>query len=108
MRELCRHNRAGKRVADDGSVRVYVEDLREQVDCPLGPLIEIYRAVRRHPEQILKFLRPLKPTKSAFNQIKSLAARNDVQLAGSFIFLNRACWNGLYRVNSDGMSFGMQ
>jgi DNA adenine methylase len=28
---------------------------------------------------------------------------NDGQIAGSFIFLNRACWNGLYRVNSDGV-----
>jgi DNA adenine methylase len=66
-------------------------------------LIELYRAVRRHPEGILKYLRPLRPSRTAFNRIKKLKPQSDYELAGSFIFLNRACWNGLYRVNSDGV-----
>lgn len=86
-----------------GSMFFYLCPARAEISDLSSPLIEIYRAVRRHPEQILNFLRPLRPTKSTFNQIKRLAPGNDVQIAGSFIFLNRACWNGLYRVNSDGI-----
>jgi DNA adenine methylase len=86
-----------------GSMFFYLCPARAEISDVSTPLIEIYRAVRRRPEQIIKFLRPLRPTKSAFNEIKTLAPRNDVERAGSFIFLNRACWNGLFRVNSDGI-----
>ena len=67
-----------------------------------APLIEIYRSVRSDPEAVLNFLLPLRPTKIAFEEIKRLKPANDGEKAGSFIFLNRTCWNGLYRVNSEG------
>jgi DNA adenine methylase len=76
---------------------------RAEISDVSSALIDIYRAVKRHPEEVLKFLRPLRPSRTAFERIKRLTPRNDREMAGSFIFLNRACWNGLYRVNSDGI-----
>jgi DNA adenine methylase len=66
-------------------------------------LIDTYRCVRRDPEAVLRFLRPLRPTRASFDRIRRRKARTLSEAAGSFIFLNKACWNGLYRVNSDGI-----
>jgi DNA adenine methylase len=86
-----------------GSMFFYLCPTNAEISDVSDTLVDIYRAVRRDPEGILKFLRPLRPSRTAFNRIKRLSPRTDKTLAGSFIFLNRACWNGLYRVNSDGI-----
>jgi DNA adenine methylase len=67
-----------------------------------APLVETYRAVKRDPEAVLKFLGNMKPTKANFDRIKRMEPGNSDGWAGRFIFLNKACWNGLYRVNSKG------
>jgi DNA adenine methylase len=66
-------------------------------------LIDTYKAVRDNPNGVLNFLRPLRPNRSTFEKIKRLNAPTVSQAAGRFIFLNKACWNGLYRVNSEGI-----
>jgi DNA adenine methylase len=66
-------------------------------------LIRTYLSVRKYPEKILDFLRPLRPDRETFDRIKWKRCRSEVEAAGAFIFLNKACWNGLYRVNSDGI-----
>ncbi len=67
------------------------------------PLIETYRAVRDNHTKILKFLAPLTPNRSTFDRVRSYAPRTNANRAAQLIFLNKACWNGLYRVNSDGI-----
>lgn len=39
---------------------------------------------------------------SYFYKVRSQVPRNDVETAARFIYLNRTCWNGLYRVNRKG------
>ncbi len=66
------------------------------------PLINTYRAVRNDSKKVLDFLRPLRPSKSRFQKLREYNPRSMVGYASQFIFLNKACWNGLYRVNSEG------
>lgn len=39
---------------------------------------------------------------SYYYEIRSKVYRSEYQLAAQFIYLNRTCWNGLYRVNKNG------
>lgn len=68
-----------------------------------APLIATYRGVRHDPEGILDFLRPLRPSRACYDNIRRRTPENNTEGAAQFIFLNKACWNGLYRVNSDGI-----
>jgi DNA adenine methylase len=86
-----------------GSMFFFLAPAKAEISDASGALIESYKSVRRDVERTLRFLRPLRPSRTAFNRIKKMEPTNDGQIAGSFIFLNRAWWNGLYRVNSDGV-----
>lgn len=74
------------------------------------PLIRAYLAIRNDPDLVAQELGKLAaayeeaPDRAAFYY--SMRTRYNSQLpspdAALFIFLNRTCWNGLYRVNRSG------
>jgi DNA adenine methylase len=53
-------------------------------------------------ESILFYLTPLKPSKEAFYRIRAQRSSDPLRRAAEFLYLNKTCWNGLYRVNSQG------
>lgn len=81
----------------------YLGPKRAEISDASSPLIDTYRTVRKNPDEILQFLRPLRPSRTRFHALRKYNPRGDIGRAGQFIFLNKACWNGLYRVNSDGI-----
>lgn len=86
-----------------GSMFFYLGPKQAEISDASMPLIETYRAVRQRSDMVLKFLSPLKANKENFNRLKTYAPRSVANRAAQFIFLNKTCWNGLYRVNSDGI-----
>lgn len=64
-------------------------------------LIVTYRAVRDAPQAVEKLLRQFheQHNKDYYYETRSKKPNNPIQLAAWFIYLNRTCWNGLYRVN---------
>jgi DNA adenine methylase len=81
----------------------YLDVSTAEISDIIAPLVDTYRAVRRDPERVLDALRPLKPNRKTFDRLKQLAPDSSEERAARFIFLNKACWNGLYRVNSQGI-----
>lgn len=67
-----------------------------------SPLIETYEAVRDNVSAVLRCMAPLKPTKRTYYEVRSESPRGCFKRAANFIYLNYACWNGLYRVNTAG------
>ena len=65
-------------------------------------LIDTWKAVRDHPNYLCDYLAPLRPSKELFYRIRDNRSTNFPARAGEFLYLNKTCWNGLYRVNSKG------
>ena len=66
-------------------------------------LIETYRAVRDRPGRVLDHIADMDPMdKAQYYEIRESEFRGRFKRAARFIYLNRAGWNGLYRVNSRG------
>jgi DNA adenine methylase len=65
-------------------------------------LIDTFEAVRDNPDAVLRYLRRWKPNRDLFYAIRSKRSSGRFKRAAEFIYLNKTCWNGLYRVNSRG------
>ena len=79
----------------------YISDMNEE-------LINLYSVVRDNVYELISDLNKHKISKEYFLEIRNLDRTDEyknlsnVQRASRFIYLNRTCFNGLYRVNSQG------
>lgn len=76
-----------------------------------GELVNVYRVVRDDPDGILELLREheAKNTSGHYyevraldRELKSFARLTDTERAARIVYLNKTCFNGLFRVNSQG------
>lgn len=80
---------------------VYISDMNEE-------LINLYSVVRDNVYELISDLNKHEVSKEYFLEIRNLDRTTEyknlsnVQRASRFIYLNRTCFNGLYRVNSQG------
>lgn len=67
-------------------------------------LVNAYTVIRDDVEGLIRSLKRHKNEESHFYAVraKDLAKMSEVQRASRFIFLNKTCFNGLYRENSKG------
>jgi len=71
---------------------------------PNKELINFYTVVRDDPNSLIKTLMKMAKKRSErdYYQIRSSDPQNRVEKAARFLYLNRLCFNGLYRVNGKG------
>jgi len=95
---------AGKPMAGTEPGRIVLIDRLEE-------LINCYRVIQSRVEALIAELQrhePRKQDEAYFYQVRDwdrapdYTRRSDVECAARFIFLNRTCYNGLYRVNRRG------
>lgn len=83
--------------------KVYLFDINAE-------LINAYNVVKNSPSELIKNLRELKEKHSkefyyeirAWDRDENFSQRSEMERASRFIYLNKTCFNGLYRVNSKG------
>lgn len=67
-------------------------------------LIDSYRVIRDFPENLIRELEPMPYDRELYYTIRAMdpGSLDPVRRAARTIFLNRICFNGLYRVNKAG------
>jgi len=85
-----------------GSLFFLIRPQRAVLTDSCGELISTFLAVRDSPHGLLRYLAPLRPDKQTFYEMRANRSRGPVKRAAEFIYLNKTCWNGLYRVNARG------
>src|SRR5689334_20156935 len=65
-------------------------------------LIRFYRAVARHPELVYEQFVSLPRTPETYYRVRSewSSNKNPISRAALFLYLNRNCFNGIYRTNT--------
>lgn len=74
-------------------------------------LVSTFIGVRDNVEEIIEQLDQIPIDEETYYRIRSRAPKSLVEEAAKFIYLNKACWNGLYRENKKGefnVPFGLR
>ncbi len=85
-----------------GSLFFLLEPPRAVLSDSCQDLVATYQAVRDNASAVLRYLAPLYPDRDLFYDIRSNRSTGRYKRAAEFIYLNKTCWNGLYRVNGRG------
>lgn len=84
------------RLASQGRIKkAILSDLNSE-------LILTYHAVQQCPKELIEILSRLKNHPAVFEEIKNCDPSCSKEFAARMIYLNKTCYNGLYRVNSEG------
>lgn len=67
-------------------------------------LIRTYKAVRSEPKGVFARLKQMPRTKEYYLRLRKQAfdEKDEIKFAANFIYLNRNCFNGLFRTNKNG------
>jgi DNA adenine methylase len=91
-----------------GALFFHLQPQRAQLSDANSELINAYRMVRDWSPQLCDYLANHQNTKEYYDHIRNIDRTAEYQHWGSmqkasrFIYLNKTCFNGLYRVNAKG------
>lgn len=85
-----------------GSLFFLLQPENAVIGDKLVPLVDAYRAVAERVDLVLRYLAPLDVSRETYYRVRDNRGSSSYKLAAEFIFLNKTCWNGLYRVNAEG------
>lgn len=91
-----------------GAVMFHIQPENAVINDFNSELVNVYEVVKNNPEELISDLKKHKNESEYFYEIRKLDRSENfheidkVQRASRLIYLNKTCYNGLYRVNSAG------
>ena len=80
----------------DLNKKAYLSDVNEE-------LINTFLQIRDNPYEVIGVLSKFNNTEEEYYKIRSMVSENKIEKAAQFIFLNQTSYNGIYRVNKNGV-----
>ena len=65
-------------------------------------LVETYQIIRDLPLEVMAVLGNWRNDERSYYKVREMEFSDPIERVAQFIYLNRTCWNGLYRVNKHG------
>lgn len=102
--DLSKINRYIEPFLGGGSMFFHIEPKSAILSDINEDLINSYVVIRDDWNNLYKILKKYhnQHSKTFYYQVRASKPRISLQRAARFIYLNRTCWNGLYRVNKKG------
>jgi DNA adenine methylase len=85
-----------------GAVFFYLKPNKATIADANSDLITTYLEIQKNPEMVEVAINVLKRSELDYYQIRAWTPTETYNVAARFIYLNRTCWNGLWRVNRKG------
>jgi DNA adenine methylase len=87
-----------------GAVLFALSPPRGQISDSNAELINLYKTMKSAPEDLMRSLkrRSKNHCTNYYYEVRASQPRDRVEQASRTLYLNRTCWNGLYRVNRQG------
>lgn len=92
-----------------GAVLFHLQPRRAVINDSNEELVNLYEVISNAPNELISDLKRHKNEEDYFYEIRGLdrdksvyAELNNIQRASRILFLNKTCYNGLFRVNSSG------
>lgn len=91
-----------------GALLFYLQPKEAVINDVNSELINCYKVIKNNPTELIRELSLFKNTEEDFYKVRSwdreadYEERSDIEKAARMIYLNKTCFNGLYRVNSKG------
>lgn len=86
-----------------GSVFFSLQNVKHSVLSDLNPdLVNAYQALKNDAALVIKRLKTFENNENFYYKLREMSYKNIYDEAARFIFLNKTCFNGIYRVNRSG------
>ena len=85
-----------------GSVFLAIRPKKAWLSDSNQELIETYLGIIEDVDAVIRKLKRFSFTQDCYYAVRNSIPRSLINKAARFIYLNRTCWNGLYRVNQKG------
>ena len=92
-----------------GAVLFYVQPKNAVINDSNEELVNLYNVIKETPEELIEDLKKHKNEEGYFYEVRGIDREKEkyqaltrIERASRIIFLNKTCYNGLFRVNSSG------
>lgn len=87
-----------------GAIFFHLAPARAILSDVNAELIHLYTVLRNSPRELMELMRQhhMMHSSSYYYEVRSTIPESELEQAARTMYLNRTCWNGLYRVNLKG------